>query len=788
MNKWNFIAVMAIAYQLIFLLILLLAPASQSMANSSAPDFINLEEHTSILFTQTESLSVEQANSSEFLFRYSPWQKQSFYFSKKSGMAWLRVKIPSEARLPALPILKLIPQVGITPEVYFYKNNNYQKLEGVIRTNVVLYSLLGHSLTDSLIMIRVPASATDNLLLMLRSPQQLLDQQDQFDWQMGWLLALFLMVSFWNIINWLKHRHPIYLIFASLGLIGPIFLSSWQGLIQISIGKEGWLPQLLMSVCILTASSLLALGARILLTGKNKQQKIGFSVLACAPTVILALILTGINFPLENSLIVFLIISQITWYCSLLALNSQYTRVPFWITSPFNIVSLLVSLTILGFIDFDSITAIWLILHTAVMTLIAFSWQYNNQPPEQYFTPPTPAVEAEAEAEPTVIDHSIFDAMGHELRTPLNGVLGMSELMMSTQLTPRQENYLQTIRYAGGELGNLINLLSEAWKMGANETNFSSAPYDVCELLNSSLDKFRYRTEQLNTELISFIHPNVPVNSKGDTRLISLILEAILSQSLAQVENSEVMVSLNHTSLLPNASSTSNLDIENSGYLLFQISFSNSNNNNLSAINIDTIDTYSEAKKVADISLPLFIAIKLAHSMGAHVGFMGVDNIHIWFAVPHSPLSNNQTVHEQAPSFTEHSIKALIVDDNRTCRQVLMQQCSLMGIQTMDAEDGRSALAMIRNESYLGRPFDVIILDHHMPGMNGIQMVEKLHDNKPENFPDIIMLTGATNPPGKQRAERLGIKQFLTKPANRSTLEKALMTAVKKTEIEKEKA
>ncbi len=777
MNKWNFIAVMALAYQLILVLILFATSVSPGVANDIAHDPLDLVEHSSILFTQAESLTAEQANSPEYLFRYSPWQKQSFYFSKKSGMAWLRIEIPLNAELLKLPILRLTPQAGVRPEVFFYANSRYQKLKGITRTNVVLYSLLGYSMKNSLIMIRLPASATDNLLISLNSPEQLLDEQDQFDWQIGWLFALFVVIVVWNGINWLRNKHTIYLVLAALGCIGPVFLASWQGLIHTCVREEGWLPHLLMSFSILAASSFMALGARLLLTGRNKQQKIGLAVLASAPVIIMILILAGVSFPLEKSLIVFLIISQITWYCSLLALNSQQTRIPFWLTSPFSIVNLAASLAILGLIDFSAITAIWLLFHTVVLTLIAFTWQYSDiliLQPEAAVTPQI----TEREIPQPEIDRSIFDAMGHELRTPLNGVLGMSELMMSTQLTPRQENYLQTIRYAGGELGNLINLLSEAWKLDADEISLSLKPYDVCELLNSSLDKFQCRTEQLGTELISFIHPNVPVNSKGDTRLISLILEAILSQSLSQGENSEVMVSLNHTSLLPNASSTSNLDIEENGYLLFQISFSNTSH--LSAINTETIGTYSETKQTSDIGLPLFIAIKLASSMGGHVGFMGVDNIHVWFAIPHSPLSNSQTVHEQAPSFSEHSIKALVVDDNRTCRQVLTQQCSLMGIKTMDAEDGRSALAIIRNESYLGRPFDVIILDHHMPGMNGIQMVEKLHENKPENFPSIIMLTGATNPPGKQRAERLGIKQFLTKPANRSTLEKALMESLQK--------
>ena len=98
----------------------------------------------------------------------------------------------------------------------------------------------------------------------------------------------------------------------------------------------------------------------------------------------------------------------------------------------------------------------------------------------------------------------------------------------------------------------------------------------------------------------------------------------------------------------------------------------------------------------------------------------------------------------------------------------------------MDAEDGREALGMIRNEAYLQRPFDVVIIDHHMPGMNGLQVIERLNEGVDmEDRPAIIMLTGASNPPGRQRASRLGISTILTKPINRFTLQKALSVALK---------
>ncbi len=743
---------------------------------------VNLEPYSSIFIDPESTLNLDQINTPDYLFRFAPWQKERLYFTTKKGTAWVKITLPKDISVKPLPILRLRPPPGVTLNAYIASPDHHELLPGgrQASSNIYLYNLDSYMEQASDVFVEIPAAAADSLHASLKSPSVILSDQEYANWQTGWLLALFLVMIMMNAFNWFKYRQEAHIYLALICCMGPVFLISWQGLVHVSWLEPGWLQHVMMNVSLIVGTILLSQMARVSLSGDSIKLTYCFNTLSIISASLLILILTGASVSLEHSLLINLITTQIIWYCSLFTRASGALTIPAWLSTPYAIIHLIASLAILGVIDYNPIAAIWMLMQITSLTILAFSFYFGNN--EHLVTDSEPVLNKSSKPAPiTQItkDSDIFNAMGHELRTPLNGVLGMSELLQSTQLTPKQENYVQTLRYAGNELSNLINLLSEAWKLEQSETSLEIKPYDVNEFLNDSLYKFRFRAEQLNTELISFVHPDVPDISEADTRQLSLIMEGTLSHIFSQTENNEVMVSVNQTSLLPGSEPEKQQDSKD-GYILFQITYNQGQQGMNLPADISRL-SYSEAKLQADISMHLYIAIKLIEAMSGQFGIMNQGSTHIWFAIPHKNQTTDILSREDQPNFSHKNIKALIVDDNKTCRQVLAQQCALMGINTLDAEDGREALAMIRNEAYLGRAFDVIILDHHMPGMNGIQMVERLHEDSQTEIPKIIILTGATNPPGKQRAERLGISTFLTKPAGRKTLQKALSQALGET-------
>ncbi|KEQ18926.1 response regulator [Endozoicomonas numazuensis] len=768
----------------VFLLILS-TYGSVASSNEYSPDqqpynvSINLEPSSSIFIDPDSTLDLDQINTPDYLFRFAPWQKERLYFTTKKGTAWIKITLPKDVNVEPMPVLRLRPPPGVSLKAYIAGKGYHQQLPGgrQASSNIYLYNLTPYINQAQDVFVKIPAAAADSLHASLKSPSVLLQDQEYANWQTGWLLALFLVMFMMNTFNWFKYRQKAHIYLACLCFMGPVFLISWQGLVHVNWFESGWLQHLTMNISLITGTILLSQMARVSLSGNSTKLIYCFNTLSIISASLLILTLTGASVSLEHSLLINLITTQVIWYCSLFTRAPGALTVPVWLSTPYAIIHLIASLAILGVIDFNPIAAIWMLLQITSLTILAFSFYFGNRE-HLYADSDLARTNTVSPAPITQItnDNDIFNAMGHELRTPLNGVLGMSELLQSTQLTPKQENYVETLRYAGNELSNLINLLSEAWKLEQRESSLEIKPYDINEFLNDSLYKFRFRAEQLNTELISFVHPDVPDISETDIRQLSLILEGILSHIFSHTENSEVMVSVNQTSLLPDYEPDKQQERKD-GYILFQATYSQGQQS-LNLVDDISKLSYSEAKQRADISMHLYIAIKLIEAMSGQFGIMNQGSTHIWFAIPHKQQTTSALNHDEQPMFSHKNIKALIVDDNKTCRQVLAQQCALMGISTLDAEDGREALAMIRNEAYLGRAFDVIILDHHMPGMNGIQMVERLQENNQIEIPRIVMLTGATNPPGKQRAERLGVSAFLTKPAGRKTLQKALSQAL----------
>ncbi|MGI9273425.1 MAG: ATP-binding response regulator [Endozoicomonas sp.] len=766
---------------------LLLSTAQADIVLDSDSHLREIEQEMSVFFDHDSELTITDITSPDYLFRFAPWQKQLLRLKSLEGNAWLRLPFHSSSaeaftiqlRLQTLPdtapaVFKVTGSGNITALPDSYRGSN----------NIELYNLPIMAGEKGFLYIRLPASKVDKLYATLSSAEQTQRALENYSWLTGWLFALLFVALLLNSASWLKYRHSIFLLLTASILTATIITTTWLKL------PEKYFPGLapfslsLFQIALLGSTVVLSLGAQLLFGRHNKTINYYFRTLSTFTVLTIVLVSTGLidTYAYPLGLNVLTVIS--CCYCSMISRTPKIRLLPNWLVLGFAVIETLCVLAIFELIPVDPLAAIWCLLITTALMLLGLSI---------YFAFPNPLTSASADARKENSDphtahsqgfamESVYSAMGHELRTPLNGVLGMSELLLSTQMTPKQQYYVQTLRYAGNELGNLINLLSESWKISSNEAVIDKAPFDVHELLEDCLQPFRYRAEQVHSELISFIHPDVPAHCNGDRRRLALAIEGVLTHAFALAENGEIMISINHTSLLPQIDnpiiqSDSNQD----GYLMFQVSYTYSNQQEISLPRSPQSLPFHQVKSESNLSLNLYLAIQLIEGMGGHVGYMNQGSSYIWFALPHQSLEAPEQADSSEQTFSGKNLRALIIDDNKTCRQILSQQCSLLGLTTMDAEDGREALGMIRNEAYLQRPFDVVILDHHMPGMNGLQVIERLNEGvEMEDRPAIIMLTGASNPPGKQRASRLGISTILTKPVNRFTLQKALSLALNK--------
>ncbi|MEX3775300.1 response regulator [Pseudomonas sp. MYb118] len=356
--------------------------------------------------------------------------------------------------------------------------------------------------------------------------------------------------------------------------------------------------------------------------------------------------------------------------------------------------------------------------------------------------------------------------ISHEIRTPMNGVLGMTELLLGTPLSVKQRDYVQTIHSAGNELLTLINEILDISKLESGQIELDDVQFDLNALIEDCLSIFRAKAEQQNVELISFIQPQVPRVISGDPTRLRQTLLSLLENALKKTDEGEVLivVALDERSARPRLriavqDSGEPMDAEERDALMHAELHSK---NFLSATRLGG-------------NLGLVIARQLIRLMQGEFGIKTGANqgSTLWLTLPLDPdRLEHPTSDLDGPL---QGARVLVVDDNDTCRKVLVQQCSAWGLNVSAVPSGKEALALLRTKAHLRDYFDVVLLDQNMPGMTGMQLAAKIKEDPSLNHDILlIMLTGISNAPSKIIARNSGIKRILAKPVAGYTLKTTL--------------
>ncbi|WP_122584914.1 hybrid sensor histidine kinase/response regulator RetS [Pseudomonas viridiflava] len=357
--------------------------------------------------------------------------------------------------------------------------------------------------------------------------------------------------------------------------------------------------------------------------------------------------------------------------------------------------------------------------------------------------------------------------ISHEIRTPMNGVLGMTELLLGTPLSVKQRDYVQTIHSAGNELLTLINEILDITKLESGQIELDDVQFDISALVEDCLNIFRAKAEQQQVELISLIQPQVPRVIGGDPTRLRQTLLSLLENALKKTEEGEILLAVA-------------LDTAKSGTPRLRISVQ------------DTGESLSDEERDALLHAELHSKNFLASSkLGGHLGLViarqlivlmdgefGIQNSGtpgntLWLTLPlDAKLLEQPTIDLDSPL---KDARVLVVDDNDTCRKVLVQQCSAWGLNVSAVASGKEALALLRTKAHLRDYFDVVLLDQNMPGMTGMQLSAKIKEDPSLNHDILlIMLTGISNAPSKIIARNAGIKRILAKPVAGYTLKTTL--------------